>query len=589
VSDSPHQAVISKRPRFKRRGSILLTLVVVLTVVGLAPMVFVAARLIEHNREALTTVQQQSQILFGSSIARELDTYVDGLRSEIVRMTYAVGAVAAHAEAARSEEIRGILDDVTDGRMLCLHYSDLKGASVESRSDLMTGEPPDRLFRRGFSAAAEMLADTSASGRTAWISPPFITGAAPGRAALVLAAPVVSGGSFRGVLSVVADLQIAWDGFQERKSEYTVFALDPSGSIFATNNAAMVPLDADLSESSLVQTFIDQSRRDEGPVGPFHWRRNGREEEFIGTWLKTRQGWGVFVQAPSHDMYWSVRHMIHTTQMWAAVALGVALLIAVFMARRISRPIRGLASASRRFASGDFTTRVPIPTRNEIGELADTFNLMASEIEEYIRELEELFTGTINALTAAIDAKDPYTRGHSERVNAYAVILARHMSLTKEQEREINFASRLHDVGKIAVRDSVLGKQGPLTAEEFTEMKNHTVRGEAIMAPIRQMRSILPGLRNHHERWQGGGYPDGLAGEDIPLMARIIAVADTFDATTTERPYQKAMTFEQAKNRINELKGVGLDPLVVEAFNRAFDAGEFREVPRETAAPAVTA
>jgi HD-GYP domain-containing protein (c-di-GMP phosphodiesterase class II) len=384
------------------------------------------------------------------------------------------------------------------------------------------------------------------------------------------------------VLSVVADMQPAWDRAAAADTSYSIFALDPTGRIFATSNAEKMPLDADLSETDLVQSFQHSAGLDFRSV-PYTWSRNGREDEYIGTWLKTQQGWGVFVQAGSRQVYWPVQNMVRTTRMWAALALISALIAAVLMARRLTRPIRRLASASRQFAAGNFSTRVPVRTRNEIGELADTFNLMASEIQEYIRELQELFSDTINALTAAIDAKDPYTHGHSERVNEYAVIIARYMSLTPEQAREINIASRLHDVGKIAIRDSVLGKQGPLTAEEFEEMKSHTVRGEAIMAPIRQMRAILPGLRNHHERWAGGGYPDGLKGEAIPRMARIIAVADTFDATTTERPYQRAMTFEQAKNRINELRGTGLDPEVVDAFNRAFDAGEFRKPAREPA------
>src|SRR5262249_35131150 len=152
---------------------------------------------------------------------------------------------------------------------------------------------------------------------------------------------------------------------------------------------------------------------------------------------------------------------------------------------------------------------------------------------------------------------------------------ARTMGLPEDQIWEIHVASRLHDVGKIAIDDAVLRKPGRLSPEEMEHMKTHPARGAAIMQSIRQMKNILPGLRSHHERWAGGGYPDGLKGEEIPLMARIIAVADTFDATTTERPYQKAMTPEQARNRINELKGVALDVRVVDAFNRAYDAGEF--------------
>ena len=208
-------------------------------------------------------------------------------------------------------------------------------------------------------------------------------------------------------------------------------------------------------------------------------------------------------------------------------------------------------------------------------------------VKQAAAENNELFLGTARALASAIDAKDPYTRGHSVRVNRYSVILARYHGLSETDIRDIHVASLLHDVGKIGVDDAILKKPGKLTPEEFEVMKLHTVIGANIMAPIRQMKRLLPGLRSHHERWTGEGYPDRLKGSDIPLMARIIAVADTFDAMTTERPYQKAVSFERALARLNELKGSGFDEHIVEAFNRAYLAGEFTRQPKSTAADAV--
>ena len=211
--------------------------------------------------------------------------------------------------------------------------------------------------------------------------------------------------------------------------------------------------------------------------------------------------------------------------------------------------------------------------------MADTFNHMAAELERKIRDLEELFKGTAKALVGAIDEKDPYTRGHSERVNRYSKTLAQYHGLPDDDLKDIDMSSLLHDVGKIGVRDEDLRKPGQLTPDEFEEMKKHTVKGEKIMAPIRQMEKLLPGLRNHHERWNGGGYPDGLKGDAIPLMARIIAVADSFDAMTTDRPYQKAMTFDQAHARVNELKGTAFDDHVVASFNRAYRDGKITPSP----------
>ncbi len=139
----------------------------------------------------------------------------------------------------------------------------------------------------------------------------------------------------------------------------------------------------------------------------------------------------------------------------------------------------------------------------------------------------------------------------------------------------------MHDVGKIGINDAILQKPGKLTSDEFEVMKTHTTLGAGILAPIRQMKRIIPGLRWHHERWKGGGYPDGLEGEAIPLMARIIAVADAFDAMTTHRPYQQAMTFDQALDRLNQLKGSAFDGRIVEAFNRAYRAGLIHKAAAE--------
>jgi HD-GYP domain-containing protein (c-di-GMP phosphodiesterase class II) len=206
---------------------------------------------------------------------------------------------------------------------------------------------------------------------------------------------------------------------------------------------------------------------------------------------------------------------------------------------------------------------------------------MSQEIERYIEQLKQaaqennaLFLGTIRALAAAIDEKDPYTRGHSERVNKYSVVLARRLGLSKKEVRDIHVSSLLHDIGKIGVDDRILRKPGALTPEEFEEMKKHPEKGANIMAPIQQMRDIIPGIHYHHEKFGGGGYPKGLKGEQIPFMARLICVADSFDAMTTNRPYQRSMSFDAAVARIQELTPAVFDPRLVEVFTSAYRGGE---------------
>ena len=420
------------------------------------------------------------------------------------------------------------------------------------------------------------------------VSDPILLSAAPPRSVLVISAPVVSGGKFRGVLSAVVELQRVWESVVARNPKgHLIFAVDGRGRVIASTDPSQIRPGLVAEDSELVQRFLSIKGRETLPFVATH---DGVEERYLGSYVVSEQEWGVFVQAKQRDFYQPVQRMISSTLKWSAIALVSAIAAAIVLGRALSNPAKRLASAARALAAGDYSIRTEVRSRNEIGELAYTFNKMACEIEDHIRRLrqaaeenQELFLGTIRALAQAIDAKDPYTRGHSVRVNRYSVLLARELGLSEREIREIHVSSLMHDVGKIGIDDHILKKPGKLTEGEFEVMKTHPVLGANIMAPIRKMKQMLPGLRWHHERWAGGGYPDGLEGERIPLMARIIAVADAFDAMTTHRPYQKAMTFAQAHHRLNELKSVAFEVRIVEAFNRAYARGEIRPEPDEPA------
>jgi putative nucleotidyltransferase with HDIG domain len=277
----------------------------------------------------------------------------------------------------------------------------------------------------------------------------------------------------------------------------------------------------------------------------------------------------------------AVRNMAKTTALLAVGTALVAMFAGVILARRITSPLRNLAEVSTAVAQGDFTRQVPVTSRNELGRLAENFNVMAVEIDRYVRSLQqalqenkELLVDSIRALAAAIDAKSPYTRGHSERVSQYAVAIAHHCGIDGSELEKVEIAAILHDVGKIGIDDAILQKPDVLTDSEFAQMRIHTVKGAAIVSSIKRLREMLPGIRSHHENWGGGGYPDGLVGEQIPLVARIIAAADVFDAMTTQRPYQNAMGLEYVFKRMRELSGARLDPAVVDAFFDAIQRGD---------------
>jgi putative nucleotidyltransferase with HDIG domain len=221
-----------------------------------------------------------------------------------------------------------------------------------------------------------------------------------------------------------------------------------------------------------------------------------------------------------------------------------------------------------------------VNSHTEIGELAQTFNVMTDGLEKLVADLKHaaeenraLFFSTIQMLAGAVDEKDPYTRGHSDRVTQYSVLLAEELGLSANEVDTIRVAAQLHDVGKIGIEDRVLKKPGALTPDEFALMKAHTTKGANILRPVRQLTEMLPGIELHHESLDGHGYPYGLKGEEIPLMARIIMVADTFDAMTTDRPYQAGMDPEYVVQIIQTRSGSRFDENVVRALQAVFARG----------------
>ncbi len=188
-------------------------------------------------------------------------------------------------------------------------------------------------------------------------------------------------------------------------------------------------------------------------------------------------------------------------------------------------------------------------------------------------QAEELgrYGETIQALAAAVDAKDPYTRGHSERVTEYSVLTAESLALAKEDREILRSAAVLHDVGKIGIDERILRKPVPLSPWEWLQMCTHAEKGAHIVDHIEFLAEAKPAIRGHHERFDGNGYPDGLRREEIPLGARIIAVADSFDAMTTDRPYRKARSLDFALSELKRGSGTQFDPEVAAAFVRAYE------------------
>jgi len=209
----------------------------------------------------------------------------------------------------------------------------------------------------------------------------------------------------------------------------------------------------------------------------------------------------------------------------------------------------------------------------EFQSLADQVAIAIDNANLY-KDLQEAFLGTAGALGDAIEAKDAYTAGHTRRVLSYSLAMGKQLQLPSSELDNLKLAALLHDIGKIGIEDSILRKPGKLDDAERRRMEEHTVIGPKIVDHVKQLRKIVPGIMHHHEEYDGTGYPKGLKGEKIPLIARVIAAADCFDAMTTDRPYRKGLSVQTALDELQKMIGTQFDGNVVAAFVRAYEAGD---------------
>jgi ribonuclease P protein subunit RPR2 len=209
----------------------------------------------------------------------------------------------------------------------------------------------------------------------------------------------------------------------------------------------------------------------------------------------------------------------------------------------------------------------------EIASLYQAERARTRELEEAMGGIREMYVSTMTSLAHVVEAKDPTTRGHLDRTHRYGLILAERIDPELAARPEVGYGFFLHDVGKVGVPEGVLRKPGPLDDAEWALMREHPAIGAQIVAPIRFLAGAVEIVRSHHERWDGAGYPRGLRGDEIPLAARVFAIADSFDAMTSDRPYRAAMPLERALREIREGAGSQFDPMVARAFLQLVDEG----------------
>ncbi len=404
----------------------------------------------------------------------------------------------------------------------------------------------------------------------------------------------LSGGNDAEVVAIVSlkDIQRSVVGIVPTKEEDLwkaglpiIFVVDQNGDTVFHPDPTFVSERKPLGDLKIVGEWLEGGKQVQSALVPFVAEYNGTKHAMIGAYSTVNVGkntqFGVITMQDESKALASVSEIRSQTWIISMAFALFALVVGLIGARFMTAPLMHLVTAAQKIGAGDFTSRVDTGNRTEIGTLAETFNVMTDKIEEQIAKLakaaeenRELFVGTVKALAAAIDGKDKYTRGHSERVSRISVAIGKRMGMEAEELETLRMSALLHDIGKIAIDDSILKKPAALTDEEFEIMKTHPQRGYKIMSQIPAMKDFLPGMYMHHEMVNGKGYPQGLTGDQIPLQAKIVSVADTFDAMTIDRPYSKGMELQAALDRLRTFVGTRYQSDVVEALIEACNAGE---------------
>ncbi len=559
---------------------------------GLIPLVAASVFLTRRNVDLFETQEQTFLTRSAEALSEEVGTALATLEREVRQLGEGFLALPGPESPLERLLLPGVdryfgnfvLDD--EGRLLQLQVLDLEG----SGPSLGAGEPDAQVQH----ALRETFAEVRKTARTTYR---FVRRAGDNEPLAVAAVPIFvpeAAGEAKPtqpvlILQAVSRLDVLGRvGSREAQGDVAVFLIDSNGRVLWERGADDETARA-LASSRLVEDF---RQRPEILASEYTIFAHGKKVRMLGRVSPVEQtGWGIVVQKPLSAAYVAVQQLLYTTMIASLLLVALSGIFAGFAANRFSAPFTRLAATTHAIAAGKFGDRVEVsgPGR-EVAELAEDFNRMSGHVQSYVEQLQsaayanrELFIGRIRAFAAAVDAKDPYTRGHSERVAAFSRTIAKTLGQSAEFQERIWIAGVLHDVGKIGVEDRILKKGGVLTADEYELMKLHPVIGEEILRPLEALREMLPAIRWHHEAWNGRGYPDGLKGEQIPLIARIVAVADTFDAITTNRPYQKAYGYSYAVETITKLTGARFDAKVVTAFLRAFQQGAIKVERREDA------
>jgi putative nucleotidyltransferase with HDIG domain len=566
-----------------------------LLLVSVVPIALYHRQVLQLSQSKLVDTERVQQSELTRSLAQEVQLFESNLTEQLLaqRQIMALADLIQDVgDSTREPKVTRLLENFVASNPNILYLTAVgktaKGTSA-SQGNFHPEQDPfvGKALQRAFAICVQSQKFRSFSSDPLALAP-------DNRPAFVIAVPLTVNDQFTGMLAAVVSLDSILRRLQETSVHgRSVFIVDHNGHVVAHQDTRNFVPGSDVNSPIIkyIRSLPQMLRATE--TKQFLVTDNNRSIEMIGTYSTLPEvNWAVIAQRSLDEAREDagVKELNTQALTFVLVATLCALILGYFFAVGISTPIRGLAESTRAISRGEYHQRAGVRGAAEISDLAETFNKMAGDIEENIERLKEaaeenreLFLGSIRMLAAAIDEKDPYTRGHSGRVAKYSQLIGQELGLTPEDLDRMRIAALLHDVGKIGVDDRVLKKPGALTPEEFDLMKQHTIKGANIMRPVAQLKEMLPGIELHHEHLDGRGYPYGLKGPQIPIMARIIAVADTLDAMTTNRPYQSAMEIAYAIGKIRALVGTKFDPEVVDALERTVTNGKLHlsavEVP----------
>ncbi len=552
----------------------------VLLAISIIPMYFYSAQVEASNGERLKTNEKLLQNTVTRSLADDLSQHERSLRLMLANLSSAI-QVASGGDIGEKNieapELRALLENFVSSSDEIAYATLLNSEAKGIRAGKIS---PDAFLQRELERAYAAARDGRVYNGQALV----VGEGKNARTVFIVSSPVQYGPRFLGMIASVVDLQFLIRRLREVGGGLTPYVVDAQGRLVAAATPEFAT-GQDMKNLDIVRNFVESGNKVQlAETREFNMNSGSEHIEMLGTYSPvTSLDWAVIVQKPLREAYRDVYDMQRTARLLAVLMVLLSIGVSIFAARRITNPLKVLTQSSRALAKGDFSQRVHLWSRTEIGELAQTFNSMSEELERFVEDLKRaadenlaLFMGSIQMLAGAVDEKDPYTRGHSDRVTRYSLMIAKEMNQPSSFMEILQVSAQLHDVGKIGIEDHILKKPGALTEEEFEVMKTHTTKGANILRPVTQLAEMLPGIELHHEALDGRGYPYGLKGDQIPLLARVIAVADTFDALTTNRPYQQAHTPDQALQIIKNLAGKRLDPAAVAALLAVYERGEIK-------------